>query len=394
MATSDEVATVQPSGVLLRKDIRDLQIIAEGAAERCYKPASYDLRIGDDYIDPTDGEQNASLRPLQGKPIIIPPFGAIIVSTHEVVKIPGNVIGKFNLRIKMALRGIFVQMGTQVEPHYHGKLFAVLYNITSEPIELFTTESNDSTQDRRDRIFTIEFFNIGAIADNDDAQSERIIDIRKFVQNTKFSRSTIRSMLTDIIALRGEIKSIVENQTNSELNISNRLRQEFLGAFQAAKAQVDAAMAIGALKAETENERTKNLQDLVAANKSEIGIARTDFDARLKSIDDKRRHLWWGVVWGGIGLALATALIPVVLTLAVNYTRGWAEGDRGEFVLRDVIALRAQIENLSDRLDNGGQIDALNLEIDTLRRENVALRQQLGYTGGNNGAETAPAQEQ
>ena len=394
MATSRKPSTAQPTGVLLRKDIQGREIISEGACDTCFKPASYDLRIGDDYIDPTEGEQSASLKPLQGKPITIPPFGAMIVSTHEVVRIPSDTIGKFNLRIKMALRGLFVQMGTQVEPHYHGKLFAILHNITSEPIELFSEKGEDKVGEGRDRLFTIEFFGIGQEAENDKPGQEKIVDIRDFVKNTNFSKSTIRSMLNDMEQFRSELTDISDRYSNSENEISSRLRQEFLGAFQAAQAQVDAATAIGDLKAKSETERSEQLQQLVAANKDEIEKAKSDFSQRIENIDEKRRHLFWGVIWGGIGLALATALIPFVLSLAVNYTRGWAEGDRGEVVLRDVTALRTELKALSDRLEDVRKLETLSLEVEALEAEIFALRQQLGYNEEKNGAETPPDQEQ
>ncbi|MFC4669435.1 hypothetical protein ACFO5X_12805 [Seohaeicola nanhaiensis] len=394
MATSQQQPAAQPTGVLLRKEIIDREIILEDPCGTCFKPASYDLRIGDDYIDPTDGEQSASLKPLQGKSITIPPFGAMIVSTHEVVKIPGDVIGKFNLRIKMALQGLFVQMGTQVEPHYHGKLFAVLYNITSEPIELFTEGGQDKVGKGRDRLFTIEFFNVGREAENDDPGQKEVVDIRDFVKNTKFSKSTIRAMQQEVERFRGEIHNLGQKISHTEKEIYERLNQQFLGAFQAAQAQVDAAKTIGELKAAGEAESSKRLRELVDGNKEEIGRARSDFDHRLTRVEEKRRHLVWGVILGGFGLAFLSALIPVILGLAVNYTRGWADGDRGEVVLRDVTALRTQLEALTSRLDDVRKIDTLSLEIEALKAEIVALQQQLGYNVEQNGAETPPPPEQ
>ncbi len=388
MAKPHEQPGTQPTGVLLRKDIKDRNLISQDSCKKCFKPASYDLRIGDDYIDPTDGDQNASLKPLPGKPITIPPFGAMIVSTHEVVKIPGDVIGKFNLRIKMALQGLFVQMGTQVEPYYHGKLFAVLHNITSEPIELIAEGEG------RERLFTIEFFNVGQNAENDKPDEGKVTDIREFVKNTKFSKSTIRSMQQEVERFRDEIQRLGTEISNSEKGIYERLNHQFLGAFQAAQAQVDAAKTVSELKAASEADSSKRIRELVSGNEVEIERARSDFDHRLKRVEEKRRNLVWGVVFGGIGLAFLSALIPVILGLAVNYTRGWADGDRGEVVLRDLTALQTQLSALTSRLDDVRKIDTLGLEIEALKAEIVALQQQLGYNLEQNGAETPPPQEQ
>jgi len=134
------------NGVLIKQDIQSLNLIevSDGQAHeepRCYKPASYDLRLGHEYIIPgedDEGLQHAKIldcRQTDNK-VLIKPFSSVIVCTYEIVKLPPNVVGKFNLRIKQAFRGLIVQMGTQVEPYYHGRLFALLQNITDRPVAI------------------------------------------------------------------------------------------------------------------------------------------------------------------------------------------------------------------------------------------------------------------
>ena len=152
---------VSRCGVLIEQEIRDLQLIEFPEAPTpeeetaCYKPASYDLRLGAQYVvpgEPDVGTDDAKIRDCRkAGALTIAPFGSVVVCTYEAVNLPANVVGKFNLRIKQALRGLIVQMGTQVEPNYHGPLFALLQNITSEPIKL-------KYKDHERRLFTIEFY--------------------------------------------------------------------------------------------------------------------------------------------------------------------------------------------------------------------------------------------
>ncbi|MGD1081958.1 MAG: hypothetical protein ABR881_26875 [Candidatus Sulfotelmatobacter sp.] len=82
--------------------------------------------------------------------LTIEPFATSIVSTYEKVALPGNVVGRFNLRVQHAFEGLIVQMGTQVEPNYEGQLYALLHNISDRPKTL-------KFRDYETRPFTIEF---------------------------------------------------------------------------------------------------------------------------------------------------------------------------------------------------------------------------------------------
>lgn len=115
-----------------------------------YKPASFDMLLHREYVVVSDGDDGRIRERLRYPSITVPKFGAVIIASREIVQLPYNVVGRFNIRYKLALKGLFVQMGTQVEPGYHGRLFAMLQNISNQPIHL-TANHYDT------RIFTIEF---------------------------------------------------------------------------------------------------------------------------------------------------------------------------------------------------------------------------------------------
>lgn len=155
LPAAEPLATVSTkpnrSGVLIRDEIKKLNLIeASQYDERCYKPASYDLRLGSEYVTPRKDGQFKVGRCGKNGMLTIEPFSTAIVSTYEHVKLPNNVVGRFNLRIAHALRGLIVQMGTQVEPCYDGPLFALLHNISDQPRNL-------RFRDYDTRPFTIEF---------------------------------------------------------------------------------------------------------------------------------------------------------------------------------------------------------------------------------------------
>ncbi len=69
-------------------------------------------------------------------------------STYEKVKLPNNIAGRFDLRIQWALQGLILQVGTQIEPGYEGRLFGLLHNFSKKEICIPTTS----------RILTAEFY--------------------------------------------------------------------------------------------------------------------------------------------------------------------------------------------------------------------------------------------
>lgn len=144
-------------GILVRSEILELNLIEvpdpDQEEARCYKHASYDFRLGHEYIllDHSNDHKQIEISSCKGSGILtIPPYGCVIISTYESVNLPKNVAGRFNLRIAYALEGLIVQMGTQVEPGYKGQLIALLQNITGQ-YRSFKYRDSDS------RPLTIEF---------------------------------------------------------------------------------------------------------------------------------------------------------------------------------------------------------------------------------------------
>lgn len=138
------------TGILTKDEIAEL---IDQPAARCLAPASYDLRLGAEYCvagdlgrDDKPRIQDCSIK----RGVTILPFSSMIVSSYEKVKLPNNVAANFDLRIRLAVNGLIVQMGTQIEPGYEGHVYALIHNVSSRPIELRYADENS-------RLFTVEF---------------------------------------------------------------------------------------------------------------------------------------------------------------------------------------------------------------------------------------------
>jgi len=111
--------------------------------EKYLQPASYRLRLGDKCrVDGVDQDLSPD------KPrLTIPPHGIAIVSTKEVVNIPGFLIARWNLKVKKVYQGLVWVGSLQVDPGYQGNLFCPLYNLSTQPVHLELGET----------LFTIDF---------------------------------------------------------------------------------------------------------------------------------------------------------------------------------------------------------------------------------------------
>ncbi|MCO5162565.1 MAG: hypothetical protein M9939_15640 [Mesorhizobium sp.] len=176
------------SGILTRDDIVRLRLIRpEDMSQECLKPASYDLRLGGEYMlaEKSDGKGkrgHSAVKSCAGSSLTILPFSSVLVSTYERVQLPLNVVGRFNLRVRMAFKGLVVQMGTQVEPGYRGRLFAIIQNITEEPVVIEYCHY-------KTRPFTIEFHHTTAEAKLEEADRKEFNHINDLMAGDGFPRA-------------------------------------------------------------------------------------------------------------------------------------------------------------------------------------------------------------
>lgn len=143
VAGEDGVAEERP-GVLPGQEILDLELvdpIGEERGEECLKTASCDLRLGSEVL--ICGQGKPDIKKLKdGEPVTIESFGSIVFSTKEKICMEDrtNIVGRFDLRVRLGLSGLILQVGTQVEPGYKGPLFGLLINTMGTQKTLYESE--------------------------------------------------------------------------------------------------------------------------------------------------------------------------------------------------------------------------------------------------------------
>lgn len=142
--------------VLLSDEIKryadELHLI-EPFEERNLKPASYYLTVGEEYAI------GGVYRKLEDEPgkneITIPPFEVVIIRTYEKLNMPTYLIGRWNIRVTLAYKGLVWVGGPQVDPGFNGHLMCPIYNLSSREVTLKL----------KDRLATIDFVKTTSFVD-------------------------------------------------------------------------------------------------------------------------------------------------------------------------------------------------------------------------------------
>lgn len=116
---------------LISSYIHHKLLVWEGETDRI-GPSSYDLSLGDDYYY---GGKIYTLSEKQ--PFLqIDPYDYAIASSAEIVNMPKDISGRFDVSVSLFCQGIILSNGTQIDPGFCGKLFCLLFNTSNKPIYL------------------------------------------------------------------------------------------------------------------------------------------------------------------------------------------------------------------------------------------------------------------
>lgn len=142
-------------GVLPHQEILRLCNMAAGAAAKTegrdgvitpalsanVRSASYDLRLGSEfYVGESEGKLRKRSRPLQVQTLneaagalIIEPNTVVVVTAHEELDLGPDLIGRLSLKMDLLRGGLIMASQSQIDAGYSGRIFALLYNLSSEP---------------------------------------------------------------------------------------------------------------------------------------------------------------------------------------------------------------------------------------------------------------------
>ena len=66
----------------------------------------------------------------------IPAFEVAVVKTAETLNLPRFLIGRWNIRVAWAYKGLVWVGGPQVDPGYMGNLFCPIYNLSDKEVRI------------------------------------------------------------------------------------------------------------------------------------------------------------------------------------------------------------------------------------------------------------------
>lgn len=260
-------------GVFVAKEIQDYGLISKNFDESCLKPASYDMRLGCEAIkaskqDQSDDKEVHISKIAKDSEFVIDKFESIIVSTYEHVKIPNNVVAKFNLRYKLALKGLLVQMGTQVEPGYEGPLFALLQNLTNKKITLKPADTND-------RLFTIEF---QSTTINASAKAVKLSGLNDIFPNGSTITGTIHTVTESLEAEQKKIKKLEKHNSQEIQSLNDRQKSaiDFSLAFKIALLSLVITVLITVVAPIALKSATEYLEITPDQVKTKLGVSLSD----------------------------------------------------------------------------------------------------------------------
>jgi deoxycytidine triphosphate deaminase len=175
------------------------------------RSAGYDLRLGLEYYLPDQKEGGAgaiavqTLDPKAATTISIPANRVVIVSIHEKLNLPNNIVGHLSLKLDLLLKGLIMSSQSQIDAGYKGSIFALLYNLSDRPVEISHLDS----------ILRLELETLLSDTDAPYQGSYKEVPLAKSL------RSPIGSSL---YALRQDIDSIEGNARTTVESIRNETR--------------------------------------------------------------------------------------------------------------------------------------------------------------------------
>ena len=195
---------------LIRRDDKDIN-------DNCYSNASFDFRLDDEYYIPNGANKIKKCSDELGM-LIIPSYTSAVIGTYENVSLPNNIAGRFDLRITWAMAGLILQVGTQIEPGYDGKLFGVLHNLSNTPIKI-------PYKDHKNTLLTAEFHYTSYPTKPKVGQRDKLYKIQDFISKGIIHGSLLG--LFDIIKEKNlevqRLASRLDQRVEKELESINRV---------------------------------------------------------------------------------------------------------------------------------------------------------------------------
>lgn len=192
--------------VLVDKEIKKLSDeynLIEGFDSSSLEAASYDLRLGADYM-----RQGVIKSMTKEEPsIAVQPGEYVVVTSHEALNFPLDLVARFGLMSPWGMKGIVSLFGPQIDPGFSGILVVPIFNAGDSPVTLPHYE----------KMFTVEFLKTRKKASQGWAEKygkqERIKALHTAFQS--------RPNLADVKSLKDEVESLIESVEKLNLQVKS-----------------------------------------------------------------------------------------------------------------------------------------------------------------------------
>ena len=96
------------------------------------KAANYELRVGFNYSVSGKTSELAKI----GDVLEIPPYEVAVIEILETVNMPHFLIGRWNIRVRWAYKGLIWVGGPQIDAGYRGRISCPIWNLSNERIPI------------------------------------------------------------------------------------------------------------------------------------------------------------------------------------------------------------------------------------------------------------------
>jgi len=199
----------------IRHLVNETQLIV-GFVEECLEAASYDMRLGFQYV------KSGRIRSLtdESPTMILNPGEFAILSSLEQINMPLNLVGHNGIPSKWAKRGLVSQFSPQIDPGFSGILTVPVFNAGDSPISLT----------RGDKIFTVEFVLTSESVESGWSDANGVQNALDALDTPYASRpnlTDVSELKERVEALRLRIDEAHSATTSQMLNLENTVTSRF-----------------------------------------------------------------------------------------------------------------------------------------------------------------------
>lgn len=131
--------------LILKKMEKEEIIITPLPTHEQIQPASIDLRLGNEYLQPIQTEDVLDIKnnepkyqKLTGNVLIIPPKDFVLATTKERIKLPRNIVGRVEGRSSVGRLGITVHVTAGfIDPNFEGNITLEIANLGNNNVMLY-----------------------------------------------------------------------------------------------------------------------------------------------------------------------------------------------------------------------------------------------------------------